>query len=379
MSYPIEEHAVYLADTVRMQAYRRALATRVTPGSVVVDLGSGSGILGLLACEAGASRVYAIDASSMLEVARKHVAQSSFADRFTFLGARSDEVDLRERADLVVADQMGAIGLWAGLLECFADARRRFLKPNGGLLPSRLRIEFSAVDDSALPRQLDAIRANAGTLDFSHLEHLLLHDSREVIPGSALQLTSPGTFTTLELGVDYPERLTAVFELHVTQSGVATGLAGWFSAELAPGIEFSNSPFLDHRIDRHHLLLPFEQPARIERGELLRVSLSVMVLQRFCAWHVQRVGVDERLTTLTKQTSLAARLISQRNLEQFAHKHRPTLNFRGAFERFVLDRCDQENTLESIVNAAYQRFPEQLRSRTRAAEMVARALRDLIL
>jgi len=377
MSYPVEEHAKYLADAVRMNAYRRALAARVTPGAVVVDLGSGSGILGLLACEAGASHVYSIDAGAMLEVARKHAQQSGFGDRITFLRGHSEEVELPERADLVIADQMGSLGLWAGLLECFADARRRFLKPEGSLLPSRLRIDFAAVDDSALPRHVDAIRSNVGALDLAHFQQLLVNDLRDVMPGSERPLTRPATFTTLELGVDEPERINRSFDLEVTEAGVANGLAGWFSAELAPAIQLTNAPFLSERIDRHHLLLPFARPAPVQRGETLRVSLSVMARESFCAWHVQRVDLHGQLTTLTKQTSLASRLLGPGDLERFGDKHRPALNFRGSFKRFVLERCNQENTLENIVDAAYERFPDQLRSRARAAELVANALRDL--
>ena len=379
MSYPVEEHATYLADAVRMQAYRSALGARVTPGAVVVDLGSGSGILGLLACAAGASRVYSIDSGSMLEVARKHAAACSFGDRITFIRGRSDEVQLPERADLVVADQMGSIGLWAGLVECFADAQRRFLKPGGGLLPGTLRIDFSAVEDSQLPRQLDAIRANVGRLDLSHFEHLLVNDSRALLPGSTRELTRSGTLATLELGVDEPDRINGSIELEVTESGTANGLAGWFSAELAPGIHLTNSPFVEARIDRQHLVLPFERPVRVEVGDALRVSVSVMSRQRFCAWHVQRVGHDGQPVTLTKQTSLPSHLLNPNSLERFADQHRPALNFKGTLQRFVLERCNQEHTFESIVDAAFERFPEQLRSRFRAAELVASALRDLTL
>jgi len=377
MSYPLEEHATYLADTVRMEAFRRALAERVTPGAVVVDLGSGSGILGLLACEAGAARVYSIDSGPMLEVARKHAQACGFGDRMTFLRVRSEEVQLPEPADLVIADQMGAIGLWAGLLECFADARRRLLKPSGELLPSKLRIDFSVVEDSTLPRQVDAVQRNVQTLDLSHLQHLLLNDLREVMPGGERQLTRPATFTTLELGIDEPTSINRSFELEVSETGVANGLAGWFSAELAPDIHLTNDPFSQGHIDRHHLLLPFAQPVRLEQGETLRVSLSVMARQSFCAWHVQRVEPFGQLVTLTKQTSLASRLLGDRGLERFADGYRPTLNFKGSFKRFVLERCNQENSLENIVDAAYERFPDQLRSRARAAELVARALSDL--
>ena len=56
----LREHAGYLGDGVKIAAYEVALAS-LAPGRVVLDLGSGSGILGLLAARAGAKHVYAVD------------------------------------------------------------------------------------------------------------------------------------------------------------------------------------------------------------------------------------------------------------------------------------------------------------------------------
>ncbi len=50
-------HAVLLADHVRVDAYRRAITSAVQPGMRVVDLGAGTGVLGRLAAQAGASVV----------------------------------------------------------------------------------------------------------------------------------------------------------------------------------------------------------------------------------------------------------------------------------------------------------------------------------
>ena len=65
MSLVLDEHRRYLADRFRLLHYERALRELVRPGAVVVDLASGTGILGLFACRAGASRVYAIEAEPM--------------------------------------------------------------------------------------------------------------------------------------------------------------------------------------------------------------------------------------------------------------------------------------------------------------------------
>ena len=65
MSLLIDAHRQFLEDAVRLDAFSRAIAEVVRPGHVVVDLGSGTGVLGLLACRAGASRVYSVDQTGM--------------------------------------------------------------------------------------------------------------------------------------------------------------------------------------------------------------------------------------------------------------------------------------------------------------------------
>ena len=55
MSLVLDEHREYLSDRNRLDVYARAIAELVKPGAVVVDLGAGTGIMGLLACRAGAA------------------------------------------------------------------------------------------------------------------------------------------------------------------------------------------------------------------------------------------------------------------------------------------------------------------------------------
>ena len=51
-----------IADTVRVEAYRRAITT-VAENKIVIDVGAGTGILSIMAVKAGATKVYAIENS----------------------------------------------------------------------------------------------------------------------------------------------------------------------------------------------------------------------------------------------------------------------------------------------------------------------------
>src|SRR4051812_29416099 len=133
MSLVVDEHRHYLADRSRVGAFVEALRATVRPGDVVLDLASGTGILGLLACQYGASRVYAIESEPIAGLAREIARDNGFADRIIPIQALSTRASLPEPVDVIVTDLAGRFGFEAGLVEVIGDARRRFLKPGGRL------------------------------------------------------------------------------------------------------------------------------------------------------------------------------------------------------------------------------------------------------
>src|SRR5262245_2389511 len=91
-------------DEVRTGAYRDALRKVVRPGDVVLDIGTGSGVLALLACQAGAGRVYAVESSPILSVARELAEANGLGDRVVFVSGDARRLELPERVDVIVAE-----------------------------------------------------------------------------------------------------------------------------------------------------------------------------------------------------------------------------------------------------------------------------------
>src|SRR5512135_770538 len=83
--YSIGGYQKMVDDAVRMNAYADALRRAVRPGSVVVDIGAGTGILSLLACRFGAARVYALEPDDCINVARENAAANGLADRIEWI------------------------------------------------------------------------------------------------------------------------------------------------------------------------------------------------------------------------------------------------------------------------------------------------------
>ena len=69
--YSLYQFGRMMNDKVRMNAYEAAISRAVRPGDIVLDLGCGPGIMAMLACQAGARRVYAIDTNSVVDFGRQ--------------------------------------------------------------------------------------------------------------------------------------------------------------------------------------------------------------------------------------------------------------------------------------------------------------------
>jgi precorrin-6B methylase 2 len=134
------EHARMLHDDRRTGAYLAALAQAVRPGDVVLDLGTGSGVLAIAAARAGARRVYAVEASDIAEVAERVFAANGVTDTVTLVPGWSRELELPEPADMLVAELIGNEPFEEEILETTLDARHRLLKPGARLIPHTLTL-----------------------------------------------------------------------------------------------------------------------------------------------------------------------------------------------------------------------------------------------
>lgn len=135
-----EFHRQLLNDEVRTNAFRRAIQETVTPDDVVLDLGTGTGILAFFACEAGARRVLAVEGQHTADAAALFSRLFGFTDRLTVFHARSHEVELPERATLLITETLGSLGFDEGILGTLADARKRLLVPEARIIPSRVAL-----------------------------------------------------------------------------------------------------------------------------------------------------------------------------------------------------------------------------------------------
>jgi protein arginine N-methyltransferase 1 len=316
MAEEIADHIGWLADANRMRALRSAIDATVKPGDVVIDVGTGTGVLALMACAAGARRVYAIERGPIIELARKIVAANGCRDRVEFVRGLSTAVALPERGDVLVSDLLGPFSFEVGLWEMLLDARSRLLKPGGRTVPSAIALYLAPLEGPHLRERLAFAATGPGGFDMSALGEHARNTVYHLFPEADALLTGPIEILRCELPPASWPTVEATVTTSVTRDGLIDGVAGWFDAELSPGVNFSNAPTSDQRLDRMALVLPVSPPIRVRRDDTIAIEFRMLLPDRVLRWRVRRESAGQDPESFAGST-LAGLLISREDLATY--------------------------------------------------------------
>jgi ubiquinone/menaquinone biosynthesis C-methylase UbiE len=269
-------HLLMLKDNERMTAYHRAINALVAPGDVVIDIGTGSGILAFLAAKAGADRVYAIEKGPMITLARELSKANGFDRIVTFIEGDSRELEIPETGDVIVSELMGVFAVDENMLDILVDARKRFLKPNGHMVPSRIDLCLVAIESPKAFGQLSLDSDDLFGLDFSHTNIF----SAEYLFATELhrpdvRFLSGGTLLS---SIDIYSVATPTFShrcvIQITEHGTFHGLGGYWDALLFDGTVLSTDPV--SRPNQTHWLnvfFPAKRPLQVNLGDTVVFQL----------------------------------------------------------------------------------------------------------
>ncbi|XP_045165871.2 protein arginine N-methyltransferase 6-like isoform X2 [Mercenaria mercenaria] len=150
-------HEEMLTDTVRTNAYRYAILKNYEKirGKVVADVGAGTGILSVFCVQAGAKKVYAIEASDMAEQTQAIVDENKMSDRIDVVHNTVETVVFPEKLDVIVSEWMGYCLFYESMLPCVLQCRDRWLKKDGVMLPSTASLYIAPFTDNDYENRLE--------------------------------------------------------------------------------------------------------------------------------------------------------------------------------------------------------------------------------
>ncbi len=226
-----------------MQAYRQAIFKTVKPGDLVLDAGTGSGIMAMFACQAGARRVYAVELEDIIFIARRLAQENGFADRIVFLHKDVKKVQLDEKVDVIISELISENGPGENQAEIVNSCRDRLLKPHGKIVPLRVDMCIAPVEDVETFRMVQLPGKSAYGIDFSSCEqHLINQPIHSWSSQKALLAPGRTAYSYNAHRSSSTDRFESSLIFTVEREGTFHGYCSWFSSVLAEGIELSNKP-----------------------------------------------------------------------------------------------------------------------------------------
>jgi hypothetical protein len=365
------EHVGYVSDAVKIDAYRRALSNLIRPDDVVIDMGCGTGLLGLLALQAGAARLIAVDGGPILELARETFELNGFGDRVEYHRMHSSELTLAAPADVLVYDQVGGFAHEVGLTRNVRDLLDRdVLKADARIVPGSFELYVAPV---SAPADDDPVRpwtTGESGFDFEPF-HRSAANSPFRLTVTSEWLVGPGVHAGR---LDAADEGTISFEVATRAETAAnvTGIAGYMRAnlDLDGGVSLTNDPIDPGRFDRWHVYHPVEPAISVEPGDEITMSFTINQRGGLTTWRVQ-TGGETRAASQFQGNFLDPLVM----FDPPGHSL-PPLNREGRCRRAALDALADglpfSDLVEMLVRDQSHQFRTHDDARRYARDMVAR-------
>ena len=232
-------HQALLEDSLRNRAFYSALRKHIREDSTVLDIGSGTGLWAIAAAKLGAKRVVAIERDGLLAaLIRNLVRENEVGNRVEIVQGDSREITLGRNFDVIISETIGNLGFDEQIVPILIDARKRFLKRGGVIIPASVAL-------MAAPAHLRnrSKKTLAGVqLAYSYFDALNLNIPIMLKQRSGLRLASePRELIRVDFDVikKPPDlrNLTASWKL--SNASDINCIAVWAQATLTEGVELS--------------------------------------------------------------------------------------------------------------------------------------------
>jgi len=273
-------------DSVRTGTYQRAFLSNKEDfrDKIVLDVGTGSGILAFFALQAGAKKVYAVEASNMAHYAKQLVQANKCDDKIIVLQGKIEDLSPPEKVDIIVSEPIGFLLVHERMLETYVVARQKWLKPEGRMFPSTGTIVLSAFTDNALYDE----QCNKGQFwqnkDFFGVDISSLYSasqkeylSQAVVGNFSSQclLSQDKAYHKINFettSLEAMQNFEIPFEFVIDYTGLMHGIAGWFNIDFIGSkrtVVLSTGPD-DPCTHWYQCRMLFTEPLAVNRSQVVR-------------------------------------------------------------------------------------------------------------
>jgi predicted RNA methylase len=250
--------AMLLGQKTRLAKFDKAIRQIVKPNDYVVDIGTGSGVLALMAAKAGARKVTGIDINQeSVEYANEAAVLNGVEDKIEFVEKHVLDFIPDERADVVICEMLSSILFIEQQVPASYHAVENILKPDGVIIPQNATIFIVPVESPVMVE-----RFSFEQLQFPRVVQTVMSDSTKDL--ADLMVLQEVDFTKPASDYSIDETL----QFSIINDGVIHGLVGLFESELYKDIKLNMDD------GWKQLFLPLQKPVRVTSGDEFSVRVA---------------------------------------------------------------------------------------------------------
>lgn len=278
-----EWHLSMLSDTKRNDAFDRAIKKHISKKSKVLDIGTGSGLLAMMAARAGANSILACEVNTQIsKAAEEVVAANGFSDKIEIINKRSDlleeGIDYEGKFNVIISEILGSGGLGEGVLSYLRSAKLELGTPDVKMIPAGISLKAQLIE---IPKAylVNPIKEISG-FDLSIFDRFRVSDSYLPIDLTAndykklsdvFSLRSYDFYNIHKGEVDFDEPEIEPYKVEIVQEGQVQAVAFWFDLHMDEEDSYSTGPEGDLR---HWLqaIYYFEEPKSVSPGDSISIN-----------------------------------------------------------------------------------------------------------
>ncbi|MGK5088017.1 50S ribosomal protein L11 methyltransferase [Bdellovibrionota bacterium FG-2] len=270
-------HFPMMNDSVRNEAYDQALGAALhAKKGAVLDIGTGAGLLALMAARHGASQVVTCEGVSVIaRKATKIIQQNGYAERIRVMECLSTSLkvgaELPERFDILVTEIFDDGLLGEGAFRAIKHAKEHLLKPGAQIIPARVRVMAMGIESQEIfenYRVGDAAGFDVRAFnDFGLDDYVGIHlDKMKYRP-----LCAPTSVFNFDFS-NLPEKESVPVDFAISEGGVLHAIAYWFELYLDENTMLSSGPGLAKLSSWKQAIQVTEKPSSYQKGD--RITLT---------------------------------------------------------------------------------------------------------